>query len=40
MVDDGRGAQVHIPTVLIGYEDGLKMLETIREDSVVVALGF
>lgn len=29
MVDDGRGNQVNIPTILISNEDGQKILETL-----------
>ena len=30
MVDDGRGSQVHIPTILISYEDGLEILKILQ----------
>lgn len=40
MVDDGKGMQVKIPTVLIGKEDGDKLLEFVEGDGVVISVGF
>ena len=33
MVDDGRGSQVHIPTILISYEDGLEILKVLQQNT-------
>jgi len=35
MIDDGRGRQVHIPTILIGYEDGQRMVDVIKAEGNV-----
>lgn len=40
MIDDGRGGQVKIPTVLISLEDGQHILDSIRSDSVIVSVLF
>lgn len=40
MVDDGRGSQVHIPTILIGYEDGQQIFKALRSSSVVLSVSF
>ncbi len=36
MVDDGRGASVQIPTIMIGDQDGKYILEAINVAHVVV----
>ena len=38
MIDDGRGKQVHIPTVLIGYEDGEKIVEAVKAGSAAISI--
>ena len=40
MVDDGRGKQVHIPTILIGYEDGEKIVEAVKVGSAALSIEF
>jgi hypothetical protein len=40
MVDDGRGMQVGIATVLISEEDGRKILEVVEQEQVVVSVSF
>jgi PA domain len=40
MMDDGKGAQVSIPTVLIGEEDGLALLEFFKQGGVVMSVTF
>lgn len=40
MVDDGKGLGVKIPTVLIGKEDGIKLLEFVEGDGVVISVSF
>lgn len=40
MVDDGRGTQVKIPTVLISLQDGQHIVDALREGSVVVSVTF
>ena len=40
MVDDGRGSQVHIPTVLISFEDGSEILKSLRSGTVVMSVSF
>ena len=40
MIDDGHGAQIHIPTVLISFEDGQKILETIQNETVSISINF
>ena len=34
MADDGKGSSVHIPTFLIGYEDGLMLKEEVHKKMV------
>ena len=33
MVDDGRGSQVHIPTILLSYEDGEEILKILQQET-------
>lgn len=40
MIDDGRGGQVKIPTVLISLEDGQHIFDAIRSGSVIVSVLF
>lgn len=40
MIDDGRGPQVSIPTVLISMDDGQQILDSIRKASVVIDVNF
>ena len=40
MIDDGRGAQVHIPTILISLKDGEQILNALKKSSVVVSASF
>jgi len=40
MVDDGRGAQVHIPTILISEKDGEEILQALKTSSVVISVTF
>lgn len=40
MVDDGRGSQVHIPTLLINFEDGQEILNSLHSGPVVVSISF
>lgn len=36
MIDDGKGHSVTIPTVMVGKEDGLKMLEYINQNPIIM----
>lgn len=36
MVDDGKGHFVTIPTILIAREDGLKLLEYIQKNPIIM----
>lgn len=40
MVDDGRGPQVSIPTILISLEDGQHIVDALRQSSVIVVVNF
>lgn len=41
MIDDGRGSQVHIPTLLINFEDGQEILNSLSSGRpVVVSVSF
>jgi hypothetical protein len=39
-MDDGKGTQVNIPTVLISEEDGLALLEFFKQGGVVLSVTF
>jgi hypothetical protein len=40
MKDDGKGHQVKIPTVLISLEDGLILVEALKQGGVVLSVTF
>jgi hypothetical protein len=40
MIDDGHGSQIHIPTVLISFKDGKKILETMQNETVSMSMKF